>query len=201
MNDAGQGQTAEGSWQPDPTGRYKLRWRDSADNWTDHVYSSDGALGNDPYRPARTSSQSEDDTEMLTPEDDQLADEIQDPSKSFIWQVVIGIAIVAVAIVVWNLIGSLIETDSDTTAGKSPQSTTTARTETTNVTTTRRAGTTTRQPAVGAELTAREKACADNWETISHSEMLRMKRDRSIDGIYDWSGGYWVSYKKIMDIC
>ena len=52
-----------------------------------------------------------------------------------------------------------------------------------------------------SELTAREKACADNWETISHSEMLRMKRDRSIDGIYDWSGGYWVSYGKIMDIC
>lgn len=53
----------------------------------------------------------------------------------------------------------------------------------------------------GSELTAREKACADNWEGISYSEMLRMKRDRSIDGIYDWSGGYWVSYDKIMDIC
>ena len=53
----------------------------------------------------------------------------------------------------------------------------------------------------GPELTASEKACADNWETISHAEMLRMKRDRSIDGIYDWSGGYWVSYGKIMDIC
>ena len=53
----------------------------------------------------------------------------------------------------------------------------------------------------GSELTAREKACADNWETISHTEMLRMKRDRSIDGIYDWSGGYWVSYAKIMEIC
>ena len=50
-------------------------------------------------------------------------------------------------------------------------------------------------------LTDREKACADNWETISHAEMRQMKRDRSIDGIYDWSGGYWVSYDKIMDIC
>ena len=28
-----------------------------------------------------------------------------------------------------------------------------------------------------------------------------MKRDRSIDGIHDWSGGYWVSYEKIMDLC
>ena len=55
---------------------------------------------------------------------------------------------------------------------------------------------------VGAtELTAQEKACADNWETISHAEMLRMKQDKSIDGIYEWSGGYWVSYNKIMEIC
>ena len=52
-----------------------------------------------------------------------------------------------------------------------------------------------------SELTAWERTCADNWETISYSEMLRMKRDRSIDGIYDWSGGYWVSYEKILDIC
>ena len=52
-----------------------------------------------------------------------------------------------------------------------------------------------------AELTGREKTCADNWETISYAEMLRMKRDKSIDGIYDWSGGYWVSYEKTMDIC
>lgn len=55
---------------------------------------------------------------------------------------------------------------------------------------------------VGAtELTTQEKACADNWETISHAEMLRMKQDKSIDGIYGWSGGYWVSYDKIMEIC
>ena len=51
------------------------------------------------------------------------------------------------------------------------------------------------------ELTASERACADNWPTISYVEMRRMKADRSIDGIYDWSGGYWVSYAKIMDIC
>ena len=56
-------------------------------------------------------------------------------------------------------------------------------------------------PRDAAELTANEKACANNWETISHSEMLRMKQDRSIDGIFEWSGGYWVSYNKIMDIC
>lgn len=55
--------------------------------------------------------------------------------------------------------------------------------------------------SAASELTARERTCADNWDGISYSEMLRMKRDRSIDGIYDWSGGYWVSYEKIMDIC
>ena len=49
MNDAGQGQNASGSWQPDPTGRYKLRWRDAAESWTDHVYSHEGEMGNDPY--------------------------------------------------------------------------------------------------------------------------------------------------------
>lgn len=50
-------------------------------------------------------------------------------------------------------------------------------------------------------LTDAERQCADNWETISHSEMRRMKADRSIDGIFEWSGGYWVSYDKIMEIC
>ena len=49
MNDADEPQSASGSWQPDPTGRYKLRWRNEAGNWTDHVYSSEGELGNDPY--------------------------------------------------------------------------------------------------------------------------------------------------------
>ena len=49
MSDAGENQNASGAWQPDPTGRYKLRWRDADGSWTDHVYSSDGQMGNDPY--------------------------------------------------------------------------------------------------------------------------------------------------------
>ena len=49
MNNAGESQNASGSWQPDPTGRYKLRWRNEAGNWTDHVYSDDGKMGSDPY--------------------------------------------------------------------------------------------------------------------------------------------------------
>lgn len=39
------------SWQPDPTGRYKLRWRDGSGDWTHHVYSDDGERDNDPYPP------------------------------------------------------------------------------------------------------------------------------------------------------
>lgn len=67
------------------------------------------------------------------------------------------------------------------------------------------AATTTRPPPASTvdpdDLTAAEKQCADNWPTISYIELRRMKADRSIDGIFDWSGGYWVSYAKIMDVC
>ena len=49
MSDGGGGQTASGSWQPDPTGRSKLRWRNEAGDWTDHVYSDDGKMGSDAY--------------------------------------------------------------------------------------------------------------------------------------------------------
>lgn len=68
------------------------------------------------------------------------------------------------------------------------------------------AATTTARPAPAAtvdpdDLTAAECRCADNWPTISYIELRRRKADRSIDGIFDWSGGYWVSYDKIMDIC
>ena len=34
MTDAGgEDQTASGAWEPDPTGRYKLRWRNDAGDW------------------------------------------------------------------------------------------------------------------------------------------------------------------------
>ena len=49
MTDPENGPDDSGSWQPDPTGRYKLRWSDEAGEWTDHVYSSEGEMGNDPY--------------------------------------------------------------------------------------------------------------------------------------------------------
>ena len=45
----GESINASGSWQPDPTGRYKLRWRSEAGDWTAHVYSEDEKMGSDPY--------------------------------------------------------------------------------------------------------------------------------------------------------
>ena len=45
MTEAGGSQAASGSWEHDPTGRYKLRWRNEAGDWTDHVYGDDGVLG------------------------------------------------------------------------------------------------------------------------------------------------------------
>lgn len=94
------------------------------------------------------------------------------------------------------------EHPSNATTTTTPPTTTTTTTTTAPATTTTVPTTTTTGAGTSdSELTASEKACADNWETISHAEMLRMKRDRSIDGIHDWSGGYWVSYEKIMDLC
>lgn len=49
MTDPENGPDDSGSWQPDPTGRYKLRWRDASGDWTQHVYSDDGKMGSDPY--------------------------------------------------------------------------------------------------------------------------------------------------------
>ena len=49
VSDGGGGQTASGTWEPDPTSRHKLRWRNEAGEWTDHVYSSEGEMGNDLY--------------------------------------------------------------------------------------------------------------------------------------------------------
>ena len=325
VNDAGEGQNASGSWQPDPTGRYKLRWQLGTGEWTDHVYSSEGELGNDPYdTPPPTPSPPG--VEMPDLGDSPHSAGAPKPPKRRRKKLLIALGVIIGLFIVLAIIGSFIP-DPETTSTEPSPPTTTARTETTRATTTTARQTTTTQSlasteedcavrsslmgmlsgeviglfeelslqsAIGdiegmqetygiiawtmadlpdmtretieicrphapqatldaiesnfavaeagwrelqqtcrsdlaplgfdcetgtlgystseaaspgadaeaaSELTARERTCADNWETISYSEMLRMKRDRSIDGIYDWSGGYWVSYDKIMDIC
>lgn len=45
----GGSQTADGSWHPDPTGRYMLRWQRSTGEWTHHVCGDDGTMGSDPH--------------------------------------------------------------------------------------------------------------------------------------------------------
>ena len=64
MTDTENGPDASGSWQPDPTGRYRLRWQRGTGEWTGHVYSSEGALPMTPYDtpPAPPSSSSGNET-------------------------------------------------------------------------------------------------------------------------------------------
>lgn len=53
-------------------------------------------------------------------------------------------------------------------------------------------------------LTTREVQCARDYDdtlSISRDRMLWLKEDRSRDGIFEWTGGHWVSYQKVMDIC
>ena len=152
MTDTENGPDASGSWQPDPTGRYRLRWQRGTGEWTGHVYSSEGELANDPYDtpPAPPSSSSGNETPGagVSP----LTVGIRRPRRSGRRKLLIAIGVIVALFVVLGIVGSLIEPDSDTTAGKSPPSTTTARTEATTTTTTRQAVTTTRQPSVSADL-------------------------------------------------
>lgn len=39
----------QGSWHPDPTGRFKLRWQRSTGEWSHHVHDHDGNPHTDPY--------------------------------------------------------------------------------------------------------------------------------------------------------
>ncbi|MDE0160145.1 MAG: helix-hairpin-helix domain-containing protein [Acidimicrobiaceae bacterium] len=58
MTDGERRQPVDGSWQPDPTGRHKLRWQRGGGEWTDHIYSHAGEPGLDPYVAAASSSDS-----------------------------------------------------------------------------------------------------------------------------------------------
>ena len=131
MSDAEGSQTASGSWQPDPTGRYKLRWQRSTGEWTDHVYSSEGELDNDPYGtpPAPPSSSSGNETPGAGVSPPTVG--TRKPRRSGRRKLLIAFGIIVGLFIVLGIIGSLTETDSDTASQEPSQSTTTARTATT----------------------------------------------------------------------
>ena len=54
MTDSGHSEPAEGDWQPDPTGRYKMRWQLSTGEWTHWVWTADGKRTTDPVAQPET---------------------------------------------------------------------------------------------------------------------------------------------------
>ena len=121
MSDGGEDQTASGSWQPDPTGRYKLRWRNDAGDWTHHVYSDDGTLGSDPYDAQDVPRRAEPTLEQMSATRvTRPADSAQKPPRSGRRKLLIALGIVAALLIVSGIIGSLIEPDSDTSGASSP---------------------------------------------------------------------------------
>ena len=189
-----------GQWANDPTGRYRWRWCSSPGVWTDLV--SDGSRTfkdptppppppdvashpSDPSPPRerdiredyRRSIQEDSDRAtqgLSTDEPMRFGGKTSTKSGGGFGKWVAG-GVVALLLVwfLWAMSGG----DENPSRDENPSQ------------------------SEDSSLTAREKACADNWGTVSHAEMLRMKQDSAIDGIYEWSGGYWVSYDKIMDIC
>ena len=128
MNDAGQGENASGSWQPDPTGRYKLRWRRSTGEWTDHVYGDDGALGNDPYGPPSPPI-------PPPPPDEPLAMRAPSPPRKGRRKLVIALVAIGVLCIVLAVIGYLARSDAETASEESPLTTTSAPLDATTTTT------------------------------------------------------------------
>lgn len=92
----------QGSWQSDPTGRFKLRWQRASGKWTHHVHDHDGNPQTDPYTP-----------------------EPEKPRKKrkILRRVFIALGVAMALIVVLAVIGALVEQDADPAA--TPPSTTT----------------------------------------------------------------------------
>ena len=132
----GGGQTPDGSWQPDPTGRFKLRWQRSSGEWTDHVYSSEGALGSDPYdtpSPPPPPSRAPDRSRRSTA-GSQPTGGAQKPRRSLGKRLVIAISIIVGGLIVISVIGNLV--DSGTSAVDTRPTITTSRAATTTPPTT-----------------------------------------------------------------
>ena len=92
----------QGSWQPDPTGRFKLRWQRSSGEWSQHVHDHDGNPQTDPYTPK--------------PEKPR--------KRRKIWRrMLIAWGVAMTLIVVLAVIGALIEPDPDPGAAAPPTTT------------------------------------------------------------------------------
>ena len=115
MADAGNGSVASGSWRPDPTGRYKLRWQLSTGEWTDHVYSEEGEPGRDPYDAPSV-------PRSPTPADDTLSEGrhpdagARKPPRSGRRTLLIVLGTIGALIIVLGVIGGLAAVFSDTSS-------------------------------------------------------------------------------------
>ena len=122
MSDANENQSVPGSWQSDPTGRYKLRWRAAPGDWTDHVYSSEGELGNDPYdTPPPTPSPPG--IEMPDLVDSPHSAGAPRPPKRRRKKILIALGVIMGLLIALGIAGSLTEPEPDTTPGSPSQPT------------------------------------------------------------------------------
>ena len=128
MNDAGQGENASGAWQPDPTGRYRLRWQRDTGEWTDHVYSSEGELGNDPYDAPPAPMPPPPGSGVPDLGDSPHSADAQKPPKRRGRKLLIALGIIIGFFIALGITGILVETGPDATPGSPSRSTDTSGT-------------------------------------------------------------------------
>lgn len=123
MSDANENQSVSGSWQSDPTGRYKLRWRAAAGDWTDHVYSSEGELGNDPYDTPPAPIPPPPASETPAAGDSPHSAVAQKAPKRRRKKLLVALGIIVGLFIALGIAGSLMESEPNTTPGSPSQPT------------------------------------------------------------------------------
>ena len=101
------------------------------------------------------------------------------------------VVVLIIAVVAWRVC-TLDNEDADTTTTVRPITTSRVAPTTTTATT---------QAAV--TLTSREKQCARDYHktyTVPEDRMLWLK-ETGREGIFEWAGGHWLSYDKVMEVC
>ena len=126
----GSGSDSSGSWQPDPTSRYRLRWQQGTGEWTDHVYSSEGELGNDPYSRPPTPQSPPTAAKRLDLGGSEPSNAAQKRPRRRRRKLLIVLGIVISSIIVLSIIGSL-ASNSETASTEQSSATTAARITTT----------------------------------------------------------------------